>query len=220
MEQYVEQLVHDIHEASQSLAWPYVKQTEVGLHDWKSREEEETVAPERNLPEWTSISPEMLPPVAMLGDEQVGNILKALRDLLAACNCHVVFQTDVPERVQYESIRLNFDQQVKVLEWNDGFFAFCKPGTPIKTCALGEHCQCAFYEELFEGFIEENLSPEEERARDLEFEVRHLQKKYGSDWMKYYPYHLDKEHDDEYGNPHDYGMGNEDEDDVDDWWRK
>jgi hypothetical protein len=84
----------------------------------------------------------------------------------------------------------------------------------------GEHCQCAFFGELFEGMIEEDLSPEEERARDLEFEVRHIQKKYGDEWMKYYPYHLDKDYDDEYGNPHDYGMGSNDEEEGDDWWRK
>jgi hypothetical protein len=34
--------------------------------------------------------------------------------------------------------------------------------------------------------------------------------------MKYYPYHLDKDYDDENGNPHNYGL----EDDSDDWWRK
>jgi hypothetical protein len=219
MKQYVEQLIQDIHSATKNLAWPYVKQTEVGLQDWKSREEEMVVAPMRNLQKWTGISGDMLPPVEMLNDEQVSIILKALKELLATCNCHVVFQTEVPERFQYEAIRQNMNQNVRVLEWNDGFFEFCKPGMIAKTCALGEYCQCAFYEELFSEMIDEELTPEEERARDLEFEVRHIQKKYDDNWRKYYPYHLDKEFDDENGNPHNYGFGKDDEQD-DDWWRK
>lgn len=220
MTQYVDQLIHDITEAKLNLAWPYLKQAEVDLHDWKSREDEATTAPVRNLPAWTGITPEMLPPSARLNDEQVFALLNVLTELLTACNCHVVFQTQVPERFKYEVIRQNFDQNIKLLQWNDEFFAFCKPGTPTKTCVLGEYCQCAFFEGLFEGFVEEDLTREEARARDLEFEVRHIKKKYGDDWMKYYPYHLDKSYDDEYGNPYDYGMGSDDEEDRDDWWRK
>jgi hypothetical protein len=102
-----------------------------------------------------------------------------------------------------------------------GFFELCRSGTPHGTCALGEHCQCRFYEELFAGFVDEDLSPEEERARALDCEITHLKRKYGDDWEKYYPYHLDPEYDDESGNPYDYGFGPDDEeDDGDDWWRK
>jgi hypothetical protein len=62
----------------------------------------------------------------------------------------------------------------------------------------------------FSDFIDEHLSPREERARALEIEIQHLKRKYGDGWMRHYPYHLDKEYDDE-GNPHNYGM----EDDED-----
>jgi hypothetical protein len=31
-------------------------------------------------------------------------------------------QIEVPERVQYETILLNMDQDVKVRQWHDGFF--------------------------------------------------------------------------------------------------
>lgn len=31
--------------------------------------------------------------------------------------------------------------------------------------------------------------------------------------MRYYPYHLDKDHDDENGNPYNYGITGDDEDD-------
>lgn len=219
MKNYLAQLLHDLDNATQTLAWPYLKQTAVSLHDVLSREEEDISAPLRNLPEWTGIKPDMLPPASMLQEEEISTVLKALTQLLAACNCHVVFQTVVPERFQYEAIRQNFNQDVRVYQWNDGFFEFCKPGTAPKTCALSDHCQCAFYHELFEGFEEENLTPEEERERELACEILHIQKKYGDDWMKYYPYHLDKAYDDEYGNPYNYGFEEDDDKDEDNWWK-
>jgi hypothetical protein len=60
--------------------------------------------------------------------------------------------------------------------------------------------------------------PEEERARALETEIAHLQRKYGDDWMKYFPYHLDATYDDSDGASWDDGF--DDEDEADDWWRK
>jgi hypothetical protein len=101
-----------------------------------------------------------------------------------------------------------------------GFFELCKPGTEHGKCALGQYCQCAFFAELFANFIDEDLTPEEERARALEIEVRHIQRKYGNEWMKYYPYHLDKNYDDEYGNAYDYGFGDDDDDEEDNWWKR
>jgi hypothetical protein len=105
-----------------------------------------------------------------------------------------------------------------------GFFEHCRPGTKHGNCALGEHCQCALYAELFKDMVEEDLTPEEERARELEIEIKHLKKKYGIKWMKYYPYHLDKNYDDENGNPYDCGFGDDDEEEEeeneDNWWRK
>jgi hypothetical protein len=189
MKPYLSQLLTDIAEATENLAWPYRKREAVSLHDVRSREEENHAAPVRNLPQWTGIAPQMLPPESMLSDEEVLAVLNAMISLLKACNCHVVYQTTVPERFQYESIRQNFEQDVKV------------------------------YQELFADMVDEQLTPEEERARELEWEVRHIQKKYGDDWMKYYPYHLDKDYDDADGNPHDYGFGKDDEED-DTWWRK
>ena len=37
--------------------------------------------------------------------------------------------------------------------------------------------------------------------------------------MKYYPYHLDKNYDDEKGNPYNYGFDDDEEDKDDNWWR-
>jgi hypothetical protein len=54
----------------------------------------------------------------------------------------------------------------------------------------------------------------------LEIEIKHLKRKYDDDWLKYYPYHLDANYDDENGNPYDHGFRDDNNEDKDDtWWR-
>lgn len=220
MQRYFQQLLEDIAIATAHISLPFTE-TELHLHDWLSPEDEDKTAPVRKLEEWTGIKQEMLPSHKLLDDEQVHQLLEALNKMLDAYNWCFVLQTEVPERVQYETIRQNFSQNVKVKRWHMGFFELCKPGTEHGKCALGEHCQCAFYAEFFSGFTDEELSPEEERARALDIEVTHIKRKYGDDWMKYYPYHLDAAYDDDAGNPYNYGFDDaDDEDEEDNWWRK
>lgn len=219
MEKYFNQLLEDIAYATNNISWPFAEK-ELQLWDWIPDEEENQTAPIRNLQEWTGIQQSMLPPETMLNDEQIHLLLQALNKMLNEYNCCFVLQTAVPERIQYSCIRENFNQDVKVKRWHMGFFETCKAGTEHGKCALGEYCQCAFYAELFKDMIDEELTPEEERRRELEIEVQHIKRKYGDDWMKYYPYHLDAAYDDEYGNPYDYGFGEDEDDDEDDWWRK
>jgi hypothetical protein len=208
MHLYLEQLMGDIAIAIDNEKNVSDKQL-YGLCDWISAEEEERTAPIRNLQESTGIYQEMLPPADMLNDEQLHSLLEALNKLLNTYNCCFVLHTTVTERIQYSTIRDNFNQDVKVKTWHMGFFALCKKGTQHGKCTLGEYCQCAFYAELFTNYINEQLSPEEERARVLKIEIQYLKRKHEDDWMKYYPYHLDKEYDDEYGNPYDYGTEGE-----------
>lgn len=218
MKRYIEQLLADIIYTTGNVSSPFVEK-DLNLHDWISEEDEEKTAPVRNLEEWTGITKEMLPPAERLNDEQVHSLLECLKKMLDAYNCSFVLQTQVPERIQYNSIRDNFNQEVKVKRWHMGFFSLCRPGTEHKKCALGEYCQCAFYAEIFSGFSDEKLSVEEERARYLEIEVKHLKRKYGDEWMKYYPYHLDANYDDENGNPYNYGFRDEEDNEDDNWWR-
>ncbi len=217
MQKYIEQLLTDIVYATANVNLPFVEK-QLELHDWISDEEETKFAPIRKLEEWTGIRQEMLPPAEMLSDDQIHQLLEALKKMLDEYNWSFVLQTQVPERIQYAAIRDNFDQPVKIKRWNMGFFETCKPGTEHGKCALGKYCQCAFYAELFSGFVDEKLGPDEERARELELEIKHLKRKYADDWMKYYPYHLDKNYDDENGNPYNYGFDDEEEDN-DNWWR-
>lgn len=218
MEKYVSQLLDDIVSVTENANQPFTEK-ELGLHDWLSEEEEEKTAPVRNLEEWTGITKEMLPPLEMLTNEQVHHLLGALKKLLDACNWSFVLQTQVPDPIQYAAIRDNFDQQIKLKVWHMGFFEVCRPGTVHGKCALCEYCQCAFFAELFADFTDEELTPKEERRRALEIEINYIKRKYGEDWMKYYPYHLDANYDDEKGNPYDYGFEDEDEEDDDNWWR-
>lgn len=215
MESYVIQLLEDLAFATENVSWPFVEK-EVDLWDWIPEEEEDRTAPVRDLEDWTGIRQEMLPPATMLNDNQVERLLEALKKLLDEYNWLFVLQTTVPERIQYETIRQNFCQQAKVKRWHMGFFELCREGTPYGKCTLGEYCQCAFYEELFRDMEDDDRTPEEQRAAELEIEIQHLKRKYGSDWMKYYPYHLDPDYDDEDGNPYDYGFGAPDDED-DDW---
>lgn len=219
MEKYISQLLADLAYSTENIAWPFVER-ELELCDWVSPEEEERTAPIRELEEWTGISREQLPPPEMLSDDHIKKLLEALKTLLDAYNWSFVLQTEVPERIQYAAIRDNFSQSVRIMRWHHGFFELCRPGTMHGECSLGDYCQCAFYAELFSNFSDEQLSAEEERARELEIEVSHIKRKYGDDWKKYYPYHLDPDYDDESGNPYDYGFGDGyDEDDPDDWWK-
>jgi hypothetical protein len=220
MERYLQQLLSDIASASKNVSWPYAEK-EIDIWSWVSPEEEDQIAPVRELEEWTGIKKEMLPPVEKLSQEQVHELLEALKKMLDAYNCIFVMQIEVPERVQYACIRDNFDQHVKVKQWHMGFFEYCKPGTEHGKCALGQYCHCAFFAELFRDMVDEEFSPEEERKRMLDIEVQHIKRKYGDDWMKYYPYHLDASYDDEDGNPYNYGFDDFDKDEEDDnWWRR
>ena len=220
MEVYIAQLLEDIEASIKNVPRPCIPLEGVDFWDVPTAEEEERNARVSELEELTGILKDQLPPVEMLSDNQVLRLLAGLNDLLNAYNWCFVLQNKVPERIQYATIRENFNQSAKVKYWDMGFFEVCRPGTEHKQCTLGEYCQCAFYAELFADFEDEDLSPEEDRRRALDIEIRHLKRKYDDDWMKYYPYHLDPDYDDEKGNPYDYGIGDEDdEDDDDNWWR-
>lgn len=221
MERYLAQLLSDISYATENVSWPFVGEVHEIL-DWIPDNEEDRTAPVRQLEEWTGISKDQLPPHELLSDDHVRALLDALKKMLDAYNCLFVLQIDVPERIQYATIRDNFDQEVKVKRWHMGFFELCRKGTEHGKCTLGEYCHCRFFAELFANFSDEELTPEEERAMELDCEIKHLKRKYGDDWMKYYPYHLDPDYDDENGKPYDYGFGDEDgdEEDDDNWWRR
>ncbi len=222
MEKYLQQLLADIARAAQHVDWPYPDRP-LELHEWISDDEEDKTAPRRQLEDWTGIRQEQLPPAKMLDDAQVHELLEALKEMLKEYNWMFCLVISAPERVEYEVLRANFRQEAIIKRWHIGLFSICPPNTPLDTCLMGEHCQCRFFDEMSANWIEEDLTPEEERARELQWEIQYLKKKHGDRWMRYYPYHLDPDYDDENGNPHDYGFGSLEDDDEeweDDWWRR
>jgi len=217
MQKYISQLLADIAYATENISWPFVVH-ELDIWEWIPDDEEDRTAPVRDLEDWTGIRREQLPPPEILSDHQVTKLLLALKKLLDACNWSFVLQIKVPESIQYTTIRANFNQHAKLKRWHPGFFELCPPGTEHGHCALGTYCHCAFFAELLSGFSDEELSPEEERARALEIEIKQLKRKHGPGWMKYYPYYLDADYDDDPNHSADYGFGPDE--DPDDWWKK
>ncbi|HFA51626.1 MAG TPA: hypothetical protein ENJ95_21645 [Bacteroidetes bacterium] len=222
MKKYLHQLLGDIAFAKANVSSPYPEKTSYEIWEWVSEEEEEKTAPRIPLEAWTGIKKEQLPPADMLTDEEIHLIFPPLKEMLEAYNWLIVFVIEVPERLQYKALRENFDQEAVQKRWHMGLFETCKKGTPHGQCALGEeYCQCAYFAELHKDMVDEDLTPEEERARELDCEITYLKIRHGSDWMRYYPYHLDPDYDDKDGNPHDYGFGDlDEEEDEDDWWKK
>lgn len=220
MENYLAQLLKDITYATENINSPY-PDTPTGIWDWISNEEEDKTAPRISLEEWTGIQQEQLPPEELLSDQQVKELYEALEKMLLEYNYAIVFVISMPIRIKYKVLQTNFRQTAIQKRWHDGFFETCKENKSHPDCLMGEYCHCAFFEEMFKDMIDEDLTPEEERARDLEMEITYLKRKHGRDWMKYYPYHLDPNYDDEFGNPYDYGIGDwGEEEDEDDWWKK
>lgn len=218
MNRYLNQLMSDIAYAEQHAPKPFIESKELSIWDFISYEDEMRSSKHKSLEEWTGISKDAFPPDDLLSDEEVNGLFDAASRMLSEYNMHIIFHLcDTPVRAQYRVMRAYWDQELPMLQHNYGFFDTC-PERNIGECLLGEKCHCAFFQEMFKDRVEEDLTPEEERARMLDIEIRHLKKKYDDHWMKYYPYHLDPDYDDEYGNPYDYGFG--DLHDDDDWWKR
>lgn len=149
IQKYIDQLLEDIVLATENGILCFKDKPDI--FNWVPDEEESNTAPERDLEEWTGIKKDMLPPAEMLNEVQLKALLAAMIKMLDAYNCLFVLQIQTPESLQYECIRLNFDQRVKVKQWHMGFFDLCKEGTDHYKCALGAFCNCGLFAELF-GF--------------------------------------------------------------------
>ncbi|MEM1120003.1 MAG: hypothetical protein AAGJ18_06105 [Bacteroidota bacterium] len=221
MEKYLQQLLQDLQYATEHVSWPYPEKESVSLGDWISEEEEEKTAPRIQLEEWTGIQQAQFPPAHLLTDAQIDRLYQAIDNMLTAHNYHATFMFSMPTRTKYQVVRQHFQQEAIQKEWHMGFFELCFTNTSHPDCLMGEACHCAYFEEMSKNWIEDTRTPEEQRAAELEIELQYLRRKYGDEYMKYYPYHLDPEYDDEEGNPFDYGFGDEDDEEEDDqWWRK
>lgn len=208
LQRYIDQLLTDIEVATKNVPEPwYPMEEEVdeefGLLPWM---EDPESAPTKSLEEWTNLKKEQFPPDNRLTDSQVSSLLCAIKHLLDVYNCSAVFQIEVPERIQYRVIRERFRQEVPMLKANYFFFKFCdrKDNQDRSECLLGEkYCHCAFFEEFFEKFEDEQ---EESDYHIDPYEEYMLKRRYGDNWHKYIAYEEDMDFGDDF-----------DEDDLDDY---
>lgn len=215
MDKYLQQLLQDLREATQKITWSYpLSQTDAtALEDWLPDTEEEKTAPRISLEEWTGIQQSQFPPADRLSDEQIDLLFGAIKKMLSAFNYHVTFLFTLPNRTKYEVVRTHFKQEAIQKRFHMGFFELCFANKSHSDCLMGTECHCAYFEELSEKWINNDLTPEEEFKKSIEEEKQRLKKKYGDDYMKYYPFKLPSK-DNESDNVSDEDSGESKEEDC------
>ncbi len=192
MDKYLQQLLQDLQLATQKITWSYpLSQTDVAaLEDWIPDTEEEKTAPRISLEEWTGIQQSQFPPADRLSDEQIDLLYAAIKKMLAAYNYHATFLFSLPTRTKYEVVRTHFKQEAIQKRFHMGFFELCFSNKSHPDCLMGTECHCTYFEELSKKWVNDDLTPEEEAKKILDAEAQRLKKKYGKDYMKYYPFKL------------------------------
>lgn len=192
MDKYLQQLLQDLKLATQKITWSYpLSQTDVAaLEDWIPDTEEEKTASRISLEEWTGIQQSQFPPASRLSDEQIDLLYPAIKKMLAAYNYHATFLFSLPNRTKYEVIRTHFKQEAIQKKFHMGFFELCFSNKSHPDCLMGTECHCTYFEELSKKWVNDDLTPEEEAKKILDAEAQRLKKKYGRDYMKYYPFKL------------------------------
>jgi len=216
MEHYVQQLLADITLARENVPdpwWRFISSEEEDEEDVFPWSEDIEQAPRKSLEEWTGICQAQLPPAHLLTQQQLERLLSALKEMLSAYNCHVVFQrAGVPQTIQYDIIRRRFNQEVPQLRANEYFFEFCTPGEDVP-CQLGEYCECRFLDHAFSHFQDLDEG-EEEYYEESDFSDHYLDRNYGHDWEKLPPYSEWEEYEEDFPEEEDPGWW---EDEEEDW---
>jgi len=180
VKKYLDQLIGDIDNATQCGLDALSAEEVVDVLDWEV-EKIQTQA----FDEWCSIKQTQLPPDTNLDDQQVILLLEKLKLLLDAYNCPIVFQVHVPERLQYQVIRVNFNQQVPTSKVRYFTFSFCEESACRDNCLLGpEYCHCLLFESFFNKFAHRK---EETEALDMDINPLKqyiLKRRYGAQWFK------------------------------------
>jgi len=210
MERYLQQLLIDIRKAQENIGdpwWYYIDVDDEEEDPFMPGSEEWQFLPTKNLEELTGLEKIQLPADDRMNDAQVHRLLHALKEMLSAFNCHVVFQrAGVPDRVQYRIIRSRFQQEVPQSRNTDNFFSFCDPKQPRSDCELGEYCECNFLDGMLSRY--EELENEAEEQDEFDFHDHYLRRKYGQDWDHFHRHHDWDPLEDDFT----------DEEDPDDWW--
>ena len=211
MERYVQQLLSDLRLAQEQIPepwWHFVDEFDDEDDDSAPWMEGRQHLPRQSLEALLNIKQYQLPPVNRLNDSQIHRLLEALKELLSAYNCHVVFQqTHIPERVQYHIIQNRFQQEVPHHHNQDHFFTFCDPGQDRKDCQLGEFCECNFMDQMVSRRDSSDMMEETEEFEELDPHDSYLRRKYGRDWEHYHRYYDWEEYEEDFPSEEDR-----------DWW--
>lgn len=216
MERYIQQLLSDLKRAREYVPepwWFFVDDFDEEEEDSIPWMEEESQAPRQSLEALTNIKQYQLPPADRLNEKQIQQLLYALKELLSAFNCHVVFQQrDIPARMQYHAIRSRFQQEVPQLHNRDYFFSFCDADQDRRSCQLGKYCECNFMDQMMDK--KNSFDPEDtEEPEELDFHDRYLRRKYGRDWENYHRYYDWEEYEEDFPNEEDRDWWDEEDED-------
>jgi hypothetical protein len=216
MERYIQQLLSDLQWARENVSepwWYFIDEFDEDDEDSAPWMDEDSQANRQSLEALTNIKQYQLPPADGMTDGQVHRLLYALKELLSAFNCHVVFQqTDIPERVQYHIIQSRFTQEVPQLHNRDYFFTFCDPGQDRRDCQLGKYCECNFMDEMVSRNDPFELE-EPGESEELDPHDRYLRRKYGRDWEHYHRYYDWEEYEEDFPNEEDKDWWDEEDED-------
>ncbi|MEM9888615.1 MAG: hypothetical protein AAF849_22150 [Bacteroidota bacterium] len=183
MQKYVHYLLTDIRAATDDLPVPWIEKETYEIADWLPREEDEKQAPKRTIEEWTGIRQEALPPDDRLTEEQIAVLMEALKALLNELNAYFCMTfINVPLRLQYRAMRMQWQQEHVWLQWHDGFFKLCEEDQAHGTCGLGwDHCQCRHFAELSKDWDDSPWTEADEERWQREMEERERRRR-RDDW--------------------------------------
>jgi len=183
VKKYLEQLIGDIQTATRCRLEVCAMQVEdaIDILVWERQVEKVQI---QAFDEWCTIKQTQLPPNTNLNDQQISLLVEQLKLLLNAYNCPIIFQFHVPERLQYQVIRANFNQQVPTIKVRHFTFSFCEEEACRKECILGtEYCHCLFFDDFFDKFAHTNEATEEIDLDNDPYKQYMLKKRYGDQWM-------------------------------------
>lgn len=134
------------------------------------------------LEDWSGIKKDQLPKEPSLSDSQIQRLLLCVKKLLSAYNCEVIFQRNIPERVQYRIIRDRFNQKVPIQKQEHFSFSLCDQQIPSEDCVMGSaYCHC----KLMRNFFTKYTNKEEKEEEIEEFREYILEKRYGPKWRDF-----------------------------------
>lgn len=156
MQQYIKQLIDDLHEIAQK-ANPSGKTEEEPVHDnetfFKHIEDVENYLHGEQLPisEITEILPEQLPPPGKLNESQLAQLSVELENFLAHFHFALDFPQNYPNHLRYPFIKNFWTEKHTHMKFGTSHIEFCN--YEKENCPFPDYCHtCDEYRIEGEGF--------------------------------------------------------------------